>query len=73
MKANKGDFDGAVADFTEAVRLRPSNSWALNNRENIYLNRGDADRAIADYDAALKIQNFAMAHMKSRPRLYAEE
>ncbi|GHU50831.1 hypothetical protein FACS1894200_10550 [Spirochaetia bacterium] len=31
MYANKGDFDRAIADFTEASRLDPSNQSYRNN------------------------------------------
>ncbi|MFO1055466.1 MAG: tetratricopeptide repeat protein [Dongiaceae bacterium] len=48
-------YDLAIADYTEALRLRPDYVEALNNRGNSYDLAGDHDRAIADYDAALRL------------------
>jgi tetratricopeptide (TPR) repeat protein len=53
--AGKGEYDKAIADFTQAIRLNPADSHALNNRGYVYDARGEYDRAIADYNEALKI------------------
>ncbi len=49
-----GDFDRAIADFSEAIRLRPQANF-FTNRGNSYNNKGDYDRAIDDYNSALKL------------------
>ncbi|MDR0628540.1 MAG: tetratricopeptide repeat protein [Treponema sp.] len=53
--ANQGEYESAIADFTEAVRLNPNLAAAYNNRGNAYKDKEDYDRAIADYEAALRI------------------
>lgn len=53
--ANQGEYESAIADFTEAVRLNPNYVAAYNNRGNAYKDKEDYDRAIVDYEAALRI------------------
>jgi tetratricopeptide (TPR) repeat protein len=53
--ANKGDFDGAIADFNEAIRLDPKNAAAYSNRGNAYNDKGDHERAILDLDEAIRL------------------
>src|SRR6266481_5067290 len=52
---SKGNFDRAIADFSEAIRLDPKLAAAYNNRGNAYKNKGDLDRAIADYSEAIRL------------------
>ena len=47
--ADKGEYDRAIQDYDEALRLDPSQAVAYNNRGNAYIDKGDFDRAIADY------------------------
>jgi tetratricopeptide (TPR) repeat protein len=54
--ARKGDFDRAIADYDEALRIKPDYAEALKNRGIAYEKKGDFDRAIADYDEALRIK-----------------
>ncbi len=49
----KGDYDRAIADHNEAIRLDPKYANALGNRGIIYEARGDIARARADFEAAL--------------------
>jgi tetratricopeptide (TPR) repeat protein len=65
--AAKGQFDLAVADFEEAIRLDPKCADAFYNRANAYAEQRQYDRAIADYDAAIKLNpNDVSAAIKSR-------
>ena len=49
---DNGQYDRAIADYNEAVRLRPEAKF-LSSRGDSYNYKGDYDRAIADYDRAL--------------------
>jgi len=40
----KGDFDPAVADFAQAIRLKPDYAEAYCHRGTAYNRRGDYDR-----------------------------
>ncbi len=53
--ALKGEYDKAIRDFNQAIRLEP-------NRGDAFLNRGDAwdakqeyDKAIRDFDEAIRL------------------
>jgi tetratricopeptide (TPR) repeat protein len=54
-RLEKNDLAGAIAAFTEALRLNPNDAKALSSRGVAYdLNR-DLDKALADYNEALRI------------------
>ena len=52
---DKGDFDGAIAAYTEAIRLNPENAHPYSNRGQAHLRKGEFDEAIADYNEAILI------------------
>jgi tetratricopeptide (TPR) repeat protein len=51
----KRDYDRAIADYTQAIRLDPNLALAYLSRGAAYGNKGGYDRAIADWEAVLKI------------------
>jgi len=54
----KGDFDNAIEDFKEAIRLDQNYAEAFNNLGRAYLTRGekgDVEQAIENYDIAIGI------------------
>lgn len=55
VRKERGDFDGALADFREALRLDPENARAYYNRAHAKHNRGKLEGAVADYTEALRI------------------
>ena len=54
-RRDRGDLDGALADYAQALRVNPRSADALNNRGQIRQQRGDLAGALADYDQALSI------------------
>ncbi len=50
----KGDADGALANFNQAILIDPKSAEAYYLRGGVYDAKGDFARAIADYDQALK-------------------
>jgi tetratricopeptide (TPR) repeat protein len=40
---NKGDYDRAIADYNQAIRLDPKYAAAYNNRGRAYADKGDHD------------------------------
>ncbi|MBO1051298.1 MAG: serine protease [Dolichospermum sp. DET73] len=53
-KQNKGDNQGAIIAYNEAIRLNPNNAEAYNNRGNVRSKLGDKLGAIDDFNLALK-------------------
>ena len=51
----KGEFDKAIADFTEAIRLNPQFAWAYWGRGHVYEVNRDFDKAIADFTESIRL------------------
>ena len=59
----RGDYDRAIADYTEVLRLQPKAATAYNNRGLAYYQKREYDRAVADYTEAIRIDaKFARAY-----------
>jgi tetratricopeptide (TPR) repeat protein len=53
--SEKGDYDRAIPDYDQAVRLNPSHANAFSNRGVAYAHKGDYDQAILDYAEAIRL------------------
>jgi tetratricopeptide (TPR) repeat protein len=61
----KKDYDRAIADYTEAIRLDPKYALAYSNRGTAYKAKGNYDLAIADYTEAIRLDpEDALAYFK---------
>ena len=60
----KGETDGAISDFTKAIKKRPRYGMAYYYRAMAYHRKKEYDKAIADYTRAIEIdpQRFAVAY-----------
>jgi lipoprotein NlpI len=56
------DYDRAIQDYDQAIRLNPNYALALNNRAAAYRNKKDYERALADYEAAAQIDPKGARH-----------
>jgi len=66
----KGQWDRAIADYSEAIRLNSGDAEIFNNRGNAYYYDGQLDRAAADYDDAIRLApDFAEA-ISNRGNIY---
>ena len=65
-KQRQTDLDGAIADYTEAIQLRPNLAFAYNNRGNAKTAKGDIDGGIADYTEAIRINPNDVSYYVSR-------
>jgi tetratricopeptide (TPR) repeat protein len=54
-RQNKGDLDGALADYSRAIELNPHDATAYNDRGVVKVAKGDLDGALADYSRALEL------------------
>ena len=55
-KAELGNYEGAIADYTQAIRLKPNYAAAYYNRGNAKYALGQHLAAIADYDIAIQLK-----------------
>ena len=52
---DKGKYDLAIADFSEAIRLDPYSTYAYCNRGEAYHEQGEYELALADFNEAIRI------------------
>jgi tetratricopeptide (TPR) repeat protein len=50
---DKGDVEGALQDYSEAIRLKPDNAAAFYNRALILKDKADPAAAIGDFQRYL--------------------
>lgn len=51
----KGQYDLAISDYSEAIAIDPKNAAAYSNRGDTYLLKGQYDEAIADFSKVIEI------------------
>jgi tetratricopeptide (TPR) repeat protein len=54
-KGESGDKQGAIADYNQAINIKPDYALAYNNRGNAKYDLGDKQGAIADYNQAAQL------------------
>src|SRR5215472_902837 len=69
--ARKGDYDKAIADYTEALRLEPKNAAAFAKRAWSYARKDDYDKAFADCTEALRLEPKLVLAYSNRGLCYA--
>ena len=61
--SDQRNYDAAIREYTEAIRLNPNYAEAYFWRGNQYFYKSDYDRAIADYTEAIRINpNYGLAY-----------
>ena len=62
-EAEAEQYDKAIADYTEAIRLKPDYAEAYDGRGQAYFRLKQYDKAISDYNEAIRIKaDFAEAY-----------
>ena len=51
----KGEYDQAISDLDEVIRLILEDATAYNSRGFCRCQKGNYDKAIADYDEAIRL------------------
>ncbi len=68
-----GQWDRAIADYSEAIRLKSDDAEVFNNRGNAYFHKGQLDRAIKDYDDAIRLQPDLAEAFSNRGNVYRKK
>ena len=55
-RQKRGEYDKAIADFSEAIRRDPKNYSAYNSRAVTWQDKQDNDKAITDFDNAIRLK-----------------
>ena len=70
--ATKKEYDKAIADYNEAIRLDPKDAMRLRQPRHRLAAKKEYDKAIADFDEAIRLDpKLAMAYHQSRRCLAA--
>jgi tetratricopeptide (TPR) repeat protein len=69
----RGDYEHAIAAYSEAIKYDSKYPIAYNNRGVAYFKSGDNDRAITDYDAAIRLNPKVASAWFNRARAYCEK
>jgi tetratricopeptide (TPR) repeat protein len=70
---NKGEYDRAIADLNDAIRLDPNLAFAYTNRGFSYNNKDECDRAIADLSNAIRLDPNSAAAYNNRGHQLQQE
>jgi tetratricopeptide (TPR) repeat protein len=71
--AKNGDYDSAIEDYTQIIRLDPQENYGYFLRGEAYASKGDYDSAIADYTRAISIDPNDTSSYFCRGDVYAKK
>ena len=71
--ANLGQYDPALKDLNEALRLDPKSAVAYQDRGNVWHKWGELAKALADYDRALQLNPKSASTLNDRGLLKSEQ
>jgi tetratricopeptide (TPR) repeat protein len=71
--SNAGEYDKAITDYNEAIRLDPNSILAFIGGGDAYTNKGDYDRALADYNEAIRLDPKSALALSDRGVAYANK
>jgi tetratricopeptide (TPR) repeat protein len=64
----EGDYDRAISELTEAIRLDPMLASAFLLRADAFCDKADLNRAIADYSEAIRLDSSCLAAYMGRAK-----
>jgi Flp pilus assembly protein TadD len=67
---NKGNYEAAVEDFAEAVRLNPEHAKAYAARAHAFLHYGEPEKALPDLATAIQLDSEIPEFYMSRALVY---
>jgi tetratricopeptide (TPR) repeat protein len=68
VRSAQKDFNGAIDDFNESIRLNPKNAVAFNNRGICFFQKGDLVRAVADFGHSIELNPRYVLAFRNRAR-----
>jgi tetratricopeptide (TPR) repeat protein len=71
-KAHLQDRQGAIEDYTSAIKLNPRLVLAYNNRGNLRQHLGDFDGALADFSIVVEINSQSAIAYNNRAIVYSQ-
>ena len=71
--AEKGDYDRAVQDFDQSIKLNPTNAKPFNNSGIAYLKKGEYDLAIKNLDEAIRLNPNYVKAFVNRAETYQKK
>ena len=70
---SKGEYDRAIQDFDQSIKLGPTNAKPFNNRGVAYLKKGEYDLAIKDLDEAIRLNPNYVKAFVNRAETYQKK
>src|ERR1022692_3642705 len=69
----KGQYELAIQDYDESIKLNPKYAKSLNNRGVAYQKKGDFDRALEDFDVAINLDPDYANAFANRAEIYQKK
>jgi tetratricopeptide (TPR) repeat protein len=70
LTRKRGDFDSAIADFNETIRLAPKFANGFYNRGLTYSRKNEFDKTIADFSEVIRLEPKGWGGFRSRGTAY---
>jgi len=70
---NKKEYESAILEYTEAVRLKPKNPAFLTLRALAYLGKNEYDLALQDCNESLQLDPDQIVALQTRGKIYATQ
>lgn len=73
QKMNIRDLDGAMRDFTKAIKLNEEDSYSLYQRAQIWLKKNDFEKAIEDLNIVIEVEedNYLAYYHRALAKYYS--
>ena len=71
--ALKRDYDLAIKDYDESIKINADDIKAFYNRGLAYKKKGEHDRAIADFEAAIKLDPYYTSAFVARAQVFEKK